>query len=182
METIADKVMKMRIHSENSSGDKKSSTSKAKSLDSLNSSINSTALDSYLNYRRRSSQTSSRGSRTNSRPESVAQRILRERQEQNLRTRFLVNDEDDNQSQPAGSVSASATKGRTLPLHLALRQSAAKHKQLAVAANQTNGTVPKSDGDVSPPRSILKKNTSNGTVKPAIAGGGKKHRVQIQIQ
>ena len=142
METIADKVMKMRIQSGSAGGKKAPPKDKRPSRDSLNSSMNSaTVVASFQSDLRRSSQTSSRGSsRPVNRPESVAQRILRERQEQNLRTRFMVDDPTIHQPP---TTSQQSGKGQTLPLHLALRQSAAKH--MRPKALLANGTLTSDD-------------------------------------
>merc|ERR1712038_1684397 len=78
---------------------------------------------------RRGSETSSSAStsRRSSRPESVAQRILRERQEQNLKTRFLVDQVPPSKTSGTSFTSTTGSKPQILPLHLALRQSASKN-------------------------------------------------------
>ena len=71
---------------------------------------------------------------TGKRPLSVAQRVLRERQERNLKTRFLTETQVQqhmsrvqNRNRRRASAENNTNQGRAMPLHIALKQSASKH-------------------------------------------------------
>ena len=79
------------------------------------------------------------------RPESVAQRILRERQEKNLKTRFLTQGsitqhiEQNRRRRRRSSVeqnNAAHNIPTTMPLHIALKQTALKHSSRNQTASQ----------------------------------------------
>ena len=88
-----------------------------------------------------SSVTSKSGSK-NKRPESVAQKILRERQNLNLKTRYLTESqaqkhlEHQRNRRRSSSESSGKTGAQTLPLHLALKQTASKHTSRSMTANR----------------------------------------------
>ena len=71
---------------------------------------------------------------TSKRPESVAQRVLRERQERNLKTRFLTETQVQqhmsvvqNRNRRRTSAENNVKPGSAMPLHIALKQTASKH-------------------------------------------------------
>ena len=97
-----------------------------------------------------------------------AQRILRERKEKNLKTRFMVDD--------AKKHKETKAKSETMPLHLALRQSASKNGNRAQAARRLKEEVRRESAgkssmpmrqvpspDKKPSKSILKKSNSHSS-------------------
>ena len=78
----------------------------------------------------------------NKRPESVAQKILRERQNLNLKTRYLTESqskkflEHQRNRRRSSSESASKSSFNTVPLHIALRQTASRHTSRTQTASR----------------------------------------------
>ena len=76
------------------------------------------------------------------RPESVAQKILRERQNLNLKTRYLTESqaqkhlEHQRNRRRSSTESVGKTGAQTLPLHIALKQTASKHTSRSMTANR----------------------------------------------
>ena len=74
------------------------------------------------------------GSTSNKRPESVAQKILRERKNMNLKTRYMTESQAEkhlehqrNRRRRSSSESTGKPGTPPVPLHVALKQTASKH-------------------------------------------------------
>ena len=150
METVADKVLKLRIQEGVTAHPNPYSRHQMNSTTSLNS----------RGKRRNSSASNSTTNTLKNRPESVAQRILRERQEQNLKTRFLVDS-----AKPASKLQSASSSSKTMPLHLALRQSA-KQRPGQRSLGQPISKVP--NDDAQPKKSILKKSKAKPLTKHSV--------------
>ena len=110
------------------------------------SSRRSTSMYEVEQFSRQSSIDSSVLSRStgsaNKRPESVAQKILRERQNLNLKTRYLTESqskkflEHQRNRRRSSSESASKSSFNTVPLHIALRQTASRHTSRTQTASR----------------------------------------------
>ena len=93
--------------------------------------MNELAYSSRNNSTDSSTFTNSTGS-TGKRPESVAQRILRERQNRNLKTRYMTESqaikmEHQRSRRRSSSESTGKSDIKTVPLHIALKQTASQH-------------------------------------------------------
>ena len=103
-------------------------------------------MDEVAQFSRQSSIDSSVLSRStgsaNKRPESVAQKILRERQNLNLKTRYLTESqskkflEHQRNRRRSSSESSGKSSFNTVPLHIALRQTASRHTSRTQTASR----------------------------------------------
>ena len=109
------------------------------------SSHRSSSVHDIVHLSRQSSLDSSASSKPASkskRPESVAQKILRERQNLNLKTRYLTESqaqkhlEHQRNRRRSSTESVGKTGAQTLPLHIALKQTASKHTSRSMTANR----------------------------------------------
>ena len=113
-ESVVEKVMRIREEEKrNSANKRKKSTSSNTTISSTITSSSSTSM-SYQNQRPK-------------RPESVAQRVLRERKEKKISTKVP-------QTPASQRPKTSSAKAKRPPLHVALRQSASKHGPRAIMA------------------------------------------------
>ena len=83
------------------------------------------------------------GSTSNKRPESVAQKILRERKNMNLKTRYMTESQAEkhlehqrNRRRRSSSESTGKPGTPPVPLHVALKQTASKHTSRTHTANR----------------------------------------------
>ena len=110
------------------------------------SSRRSSSMHEAILLSRQSSIDSSNASKSggnNKRPESVAQKILRERKHMNLKTRYLTESQAEkhlehqrNRRRRSSSESIGKPKPPPVPLHIALKQTASKHTSRTDTAYQ----------------------------------------------
>lgn len=119
-ESVVDKVMRLREFEQKHVYKARTASREERRSSSSNSTLTSSLPSSS------SSISSSKGQK---RPESVAQRVLRERKEKNISTKTPVS------ASNARPKTSSASKKRQ-PLHVALRKSASSHGSRSVLANK----------------------------------------------
>ena len=117
-ESVVEKVMRIREEEKRNSVKRKKSTSSNTTISSTitSTSISSTTSDQRPNQRPK-------------RPESVAQRVIRERKEKKISTKVP-------QTPASQRPKTSSAKAKRQPLHVALRQSASKHGSRALRAEK----------------------------------------------
>ena len=119
-ESVVERVMRIRAE------EKKIKAKKSFKRRTQRSSSSNTTLSSSMS----SSSSSSVGPRRPKRPESVAQRVLRQRKEKNISTKTPVVTPKPKSAKDAGVVT------HRQPLHVALRQSASKHGPRSLMAQK----------------------------------------------
>ena len=123
-ESVVEKVMRIREEEKRNSVKRKKSTS---SNTTISSTITSTSISSTTSDQFKPNQRPKR-------PESVAQRVLRERKEKKISTKVP-------QTSASQRPKTSSAKAKRQPLHVALRQSASKHGSRAVRAEKIKEQV-----------------------------------------